>query len=227
MLRDDNLVKDICVTSLKFLRLLYQRKEYDTIVSELMERGGVRLIHISADKRSVGSAQRIGQGMLQCLQQKPFSEITVTDVQRASTVGRATFYRLFDHTADVLTYLCDGVFVQAGEEIQRLTVQSADGTTLAFIRAWEQNRVLLKAIVDSGRMDILLEAHQKHLSSVADGFLRNEGQDEAQAAYLMTTLTACMAAFLTAWIKNGAAEDAQQLQVRLKACFRALGDIFA
>lgn len=184
------------------------------------------MYHISDDKRAIKSAELVGQGMLQCLQTTNFADITVTDVQKASTVGRATFYRLFDNTADVLSYLCDGIFEQAGKAYKELNALSADETTLAFIRIWMENKTLLKAIVDSNRMDFIFLAHMKYLTPSKEDFFKESDMDEVQTTYLMTILTACTSAVLTAWLKNGGKETAEQLQVRIKECFRTLGKIF-
>lgn len=185
------------------------------------------MYHISRDKRAVHSAARVGEGLLRCLERKPFADVTVTDVQKASGVGRATFYRLFDNTADVLAYLCDGVFEQAGEEFRGLDDARADGTTLTFIRIWMEHQTLLKAIVDSDRMDFIFRAHMKYLAPAKERFFQSADMEDAQLTYLMTMLTACTSAFLTAWLANGAVETAEQLQQRIKACFRTLGRVFA
>lgn len=184
------------------------------------------MYHIQKDIRAQKSAKLIGEGMLKCLEKKRFEEITVSDLQRASTVGRSTFYRLFDNTADVLAYLCDGVFEQAGREYEQLSKLTADDTTLRFIRIWMENKDLLKAIVDSGRTEFLHEAHMKYLTPNNTFFPGTETMDPIQVEYLMTTLTSCIAAFLSAWIKNGGQENAEQLQKRIKVCFQMLGQIF-
>lgn len=184
------------------------------------------MYHISNDKRAIKSAELVGNGLLKCLEQKDFAEITVTDVQKASTVGRATFYRLFDNTADVLSYLCDGIFEQAGKTYKELTNLSADETTLAFICIWMEKKTLLKAIVDSNRMDFIFRAHMKYLTPSKEDFFRESEMDEVQTTYLMTILTACTSAVLTAWLADGGKETAEQLQIRIKECFKTLGKIF-
>lgn len=208
------------------MKLLYHKNKYDTIAFELTEQKDVDMYHISNDKRAVKSAELIGQGMLKCLQAKNFENITVTDVQKSATVGRATFYRLFDNTADVLSYLCDGIFEQAGKEYKRLTETNAEQTTLTFIRIWIKNKVLLKAIVDSNRTDFIFRAHMKYLTPSKDDFFPGNEMDEVQTVYLMTVLTACTSAILTAWLANDGKETAEQLQIRIKECFRTLGKIF-
>ena len=50
--------------------------------------------------------------------------------------------------------------------------------------------------------------------------------DSAQLTYTMAMLTACMTAFLRVWISEGGKESAEQLQGRVRACFRRLGTIF-
>ncbi len=184
------------------------------------------MYHISNDKRAVKSASLIGNGMLKCLQTKNFADITVTDVQKASTIGRATFYRLFDNTADILSYLCDGIFEQAKKEYKELSTLTAEQTTLIFIRLWMENRILLKAIVDSNRMDFIFRAHMKYLAPAQQMFMGESEMDEVQTTYLMTMLTACTSAVLTAWLANGGKETATQLQFRIKKCFKTLGKIF-
>lgn len=185
------------------------------------------MYHISHDKRAIRSAELVGEGLLRCLERKPFADVTVTDVQKASGVGRATFYRLFDNTADVLAYLCDGVFEQAGEAYRALDGTNTDETTLAFIRVWMEHKALLRAIAAGDRLDLIFRAHMKHLAPVKEELFPGSPMDEAQTRYLMAMLTACTAAALTAWLANGAVETAEQLQQRIKACFQTLGRVFA
>ena len=68
------------------------------------------MYHIKNDKRAQTSAELICAGLLACMREKPFARITITDVQRASTVSRSTFYRNFDGLEDVLALLCDRGF---------------------------------------------------------------------------------------------------------------------
>ncbi len=184
------------------------------------------MYHISNDKRAKKSAGLVGNGILKCLEKKDFAEITVTDVQKASMVGRSTFYRLFDNTADVLSYLCDGIFEQAGKAYEELNSSDTDETTLVFIQFWMENKTLLKAIVDSNRMDFIFQAHMKYLTPSKEFFFRESKMDEVQTTYLMTILTACTSAVLTAWLKSGEEETAEQLQFRIRECFKTLGKIF-
>lgn len=184
------------------------------------------MYHIQKDVRAQKSARLIGEGMQNCLANKKFVEITVSDLQRASSVGRSTFYRLFDNTTDVLSYLCDQIFEQADREYEHLREWTAEETMRCFIRIWMEHRTLLKAIVDAGQTEILCRAHRKYLTKNDLFFPGIETMDEVQVEYLMSALTACTAAFLSAWVRNGGKETAEQLQEHLKVCFRMMGNIY-
>lgn len=184
------------------------------------------MYHISNDKRAKKSAKKIGNGLLTSLKTKNFTEITVTDVQKASGVGRATFYRLFDNIADVLSYLCDNIFETVGREYDKTGTLNAKETSLKFIQEWMNNKNLLKAIVDCNRMDFIYNSHVKYIGNDVSRFFPSLSISNEQLNYLLMTMTACIFACLSAWIKNGANETAEQLQKRLNECFKILCNIY-
>ncbi len=182
------------------------------------------MYHIANDKRAYASADKICKAFTECLKVKKFNDITITDVQKNSKVGRATFYRLFDNTSDVLNYLLDKVFIEAGKEFSKISFPTADDTTLCFIEKCMENRVLLTAVVQSNRIDFLQNAHKKFFEIGHNYFFPSLKKDELE--YMISTLTACTCAFITSWIQNGSKETPKELQEKLKLCFKSLGKIF-
>lgn len=147
-------------------------------------------------------------------------------MQKTAQVGRATFYRLFDNTADVLAFLCDDVFEQVSRDYVGLKPLKPKEMTLGFIQKWMDNKTLLKAIVDCNRIDFLYNSHAKYLGADVGVFFPNENMNKERMTYLMTTMTACTAAFLVSWLKNGSRESAEELKNRLKDCFSVLCKIY-
>ena len=83
------------------------------------------MYHIKNDKRAYASVELICSSLLELLETTPFEQITISDIQRMSTVSRSTFYRNFDRIEDVLMLLCDRNFDAAfkrAEEIGRAHV---------------------------------------------------------------------------------------------------------
>lgn len=53
--------------------------------------------------------ERIADGFLELLAEKQFPDITVTQIVRRAQVARASFYRSFSSTTDVLNYVVDSI----------------------------------------------------------------------------------------------------------------------
>lgn len=173
------------------------------------------MIHIQQDPRAVRSAGLIADGLTACLARMPFGEVTVTAVCRAAGVGRSTFYRLFDHTVDVLAYQCDRIFAA-------VPGSPGEDPALRFIRLWMDNRVLLQAIVESRQTVLLEDAHRRYVLPHSPA-LQAAAPEEAR--YLSATLTACLCAFLSAWLKGGCREDPETLYAQLCRCYQSLGKL--
>lgn len=165
------------------------------------------MYHIKNDKRVKESAKLIVEGLNRCLTQKKFEELTITDVQKESTVGRATFYRLFDSLKDVLLYECDITFF----ELMKKSIN--EDTILArieiFIDGWILVSDLLETIVSSGNIDIIYLSHLHCIDLLKEnlyGF--NDIEDKE---YFVSVLTSLMVGILVSWLKKGKKETASQL----------------
>ena len=62
------------------------------------------MYRVKNDKRSINSANEITAALIELAKNKPFEDITITELQQYSKVSRSTFYRIFDNLDDVITY---------------------------------------------------------------------------------------------------------------------------
>ena len=116
------------------------------------------MYHIKNDKRAQTSAELICAGLLACMREKPFARITITDVQRASTVSRSTFYRNFDGLEDVLALLCDRGFQTVFAAYNALPAAQRGSLPKAVFHYWFHNSAVLEALVQIHRTDILFDS---------------------------------------------------------------------
>ena len=127
------------------------------------------MYHIKKDRRAWASARLICEALLHCLQTKPFHEITVSELQRVSSVSRSTFYRHFDSQSDVLELLCDLAFREIFQEFRR-------GTSIhrAIFHYWYEHSLLLGALVQSGQSDTFIRSFRRSLKAadLENGALR-------------------------------------------------------
>lgn len=168
------------------------------------------MYHIKSDKRAQVSAQLIGNAMMELLKVKNFDDISVSDIQRQSTVGRATFYRLFDNTVDVLSWLCNQIFDTMTNR-KALPTENMVESMISFIGTWMEHEVLLQAIVRSGHIEVIYEMLYRRMKEAGDLLFPDLQLVNGKADYLVSIASTAMIGGLSAWLKHGKTESAEQV----------------
>ncbi|MFI3169586.1 MAG: TetR/AcrR family transcriptional regulator [Faecalibacterium sp.] len=171
------------------------------------------MYHIKPDKRAQTSATLLYQGLSLCMQEKPFDKITISDLQEASSVSRATFYRNFDTLTDILYWQCDCQFEDFAKKFlqDEIARTQQNGLLLFFFSLWFQNSAILEQLVQIQRIDIILECHTKHSVIISD-YYRNQYQlPDVHYDYFMAVRTHMFIGVLLVWLQHGKQETAAQL----------------
>lgn len=162
------------------------------------------MFHIKNDKRSQRSAALVVGGLKKCLESKKFEDVTVTDIQKASTVGRATFYRLFDRTEDVLAYCCDAGVRRIISEL----LKSGNPTMKRLHEYMIEYSGIYELIMASRREHILYNCLYKYKNEIASVMKTDPSDDNI---YFTSILTGIVISVVGAWINNGRKETADEL----------------
>lgn len=189
------------------------------------------MYHIKADKRSQASARLIVAGLYRCLEQKPFPRVTISDLQRASTVSRATFYRLFDNLADVLEYECDNVFRQTLAQAQKKTgvpsgpEETSPLETLVplFAEYWMVHPALLNALLDSGRIDLMNAVYLSHTDEIRALLVPEVTLSGQELDYFVSVATSAIFGLFYAWNARGRKETSSELFHALRRSIHMVG----
>ena len=167
------------------------------------------MYHIKNDKRAYASVELICSSLLELLETTPFEQITISDIQRMSTVSRSTFYRNFDRIEDVLMLLCDRNFDAA--------FKRAEETGVAVFRYWFENVTLLETIVRIHRTDILVESLRR--SEQVERYFRPYIKDETVFDYFSSVIASAMVGILSTWIEHGKVESEEQVMQNTQKAF--------
>lgn len=174
-----------------------------------------KMYHINDDKRQIASAQKIINGLTQCLSVKMMSEISVSDIATASNVSRSSFYRSFDTPVDVLSYACDQVLDMLLRDYAGIDLEKRDELVLFSLKYWKQHSQILEALANCDRMDII----QRTLVNHGGEFLTNEiGKlhdefSKEEMEYLSKGVAALLTSTLQVWIQHGRKETPEELFV--------------
>ena len=169
------------------------------------------MYHIKDDKRAQTSAALIYKGLCECLKTKPFDKITITDIQKASTVGRATFYRNFDNISDVLYWQCDNKFNEVLIGYPKHSMSEAFGFVRYYFDYWMKNSEIIELLLDINRQDIIYACHMKNSYIITREYKDAMNIPTTHYNYFMAIRTGFTISMLMTWLEGGKKETTDEL----------------
>lgn len=176
------------------------------------------MYHISKDKRSAVSAELIYQGLLSCIKKKSFEHITISDIQKASSVARTTFYRCFDNISDVLYWKCDICFMEVLGNYSPKDFPCEIDLALHYFRYWMKHSDILELLIKINRHDIIYACHMNSAKILYDRFgsIFDPHLSAKNQRYFMYIRTGFTISILTAWLDGGCKETPEKIVEILK-----------
>lgn len=174
------------------------------------------MYRVTETRRTAASAEKILSGLERCLETQPLPQVTVSAICERAEVGRTTFYRLFDTTADVLQYYCDSTIKNTCETIAAADLPSVRESVLASFRALMKHSLLLDAIFTTNRSDIIYRSfldYELPLKARAEQIVPS---DCIQMDYLTYMATAMLSAALQVWHRHGKKESCEDIYRLIK-----------
>jgi AcrR family transcriptional regulator len=172
------------------------------------------MYHVKDDIRARRSSELLYKGLLAMLQEKDFSKVTISDISRVSTVGRATFYRNFDETADILWWKCDQEFSEVLTSFVRSEpkLEQQDELLLYVLRYWMGHSKDLETLMGIGRLDIIYDCFVDNASILLD-YLHEHGikMSTQDYGYFIAVRAGFFVGMMRAWMENGKHESAEEV----------------
>ncbi len=172
------------------------------------------MYHIKQDKRAQISVELICDGLIRCLAEKPYDKISISDVQRESTVSRSTFYRNFDCLDDVLALMCDRGFAEAFAELDKSELRKV------VFKYWFRHSELLESLVVSRKTDIIFESFRRSAAELEQ--FKPLLKDPDTYDYFISMLSSSISGILITWVEHGRRESEAELMKKIKKCFKAM-----
>jgi len=169
------------------------------------------MYHINNNKRTKQSAELIYRGLLACMGKKSFDEITISDLQRASSVARSTFYRSFDNISDVLYWKCDVCFQEVLGSYRPDVFLGEYDLARHYFRYWLDHSEILELLIEINRQDIIYACHMSNAKLLHDRYGDIPGLPVAHENYFMAIRTGFTISVLTAWFNGGRIESPDEI----------------
>lgn len=149
--------------------------------------------------------------MEQCLCEKPFNKLRVSDINQKSYISRATFYRLFDGLQDVLVYECDQIYNQLAEAVKGEKIHSRQEFFLLLIEKWMKQEILIQTLVENNLIGILYDTHMKNRDLMKKVFLKDAILSDGEEDYMVSLLANIIPAAMNIWYRHGRNESPMEV----------------
>ena len=170
-------------------------------------------MYCGTNKTALQSQKQIAGAMMALLGEKPFSQITISELCKAAGISRQTFYSLFTSRENVMVFTlqaryCDGPEISAPEHA------AGRGSALQWLcRGYSEymlrNRDLIKLLVDN-RIDYLLYDSFYEALDSCECFLSNA--DPCTRSYAASFYAGGFACVARRYAEEGCASSADQLE---------------
>lgn len=174
-------------------------------------------MYTGANKTAQNSQKAFASAMIQLLKEKPYEDITISEICRVSGVSRQTFYALFQNKENILRY----EIVHNYSYPRNITV--SDDVVLSrylahiFSHYVNANYDFLKLLIDQNLSTIFFRCLKEFLRRHEDKLLRDI--DPCRRCYLSVFVAGTVTTIMDAYIRSGEKKDPQYLEDLLNDLF--------
>ena len=131
-------------------------------------------MYCGRNKTALQSQRQIARAMMALIREKPFTQITVSELCRTAGISRQTFYSLFTSRENVMVFTLQTNACNAPESWRPESARDRDSVLRWLCRSFSeyilQNRELIKLLVDN-QIDYLLYDSFFEAMDSCSGFL--------------------------------------------------------
>ena len=158
------------------------------------------------DKRSLRSRKWLLDALLELIKERPFSDISVSEITDNADISRQTFYLHYYNKRDLLNELLDREFLQFREALlAKARIEAFNPIKISdhIFSFWSENTDSLHPLLSADADNRLMKKLRELTSEIVGIYIQQNDQDvEAKAAYVADFLSGGAFALLQRWINN-------------------------
>ncbi|APH14872.1 MULTISPECIES: TetR/AcrR family transcriptional regulator [Clostridium] len=109
----------------------------------------------------------IVNSLIELMDKKPYSKITLKEISQNADLTRQTLYRNFPTKEAILEYYVDGFYSNFIKIISAKDHIALYDLLITYFEYWYKNREFVKKLIDNNVYSTLLDLHLKYISSMA------------------------------------------------------------
>ncbi|WP_251197400.1 TetR/AcrR family transcriptional regulator [Anaerotardibacter muris] len=174
-----------------------------------------------AESKFANMAKRMDSALIELLEEKPFSAITVTDVCKAAGAHRSTFYSHYDNTLDLLNEVKDATmreFFASFEHLPRETALKDRKYLEVYLRFVEEHKRLFRVFLENINLFDgfgILESLEGNMQDIVPA---RSSREKRVSKYKLLFTAAGTTSIVSMWLESGCKESRSELADIILAC---------
>lgn len=164
------------------------------------------MYHIKNDKRSIQSSKWIYSALEALMQEKEYSEITVTDIVNKANLGRTTFYRNFDTIDDILKMKLDEKFEGLTQYLRDNYKPMISGNNTVFLKPllkyWYVNSHIIELLIQANKTELIYSSLKTLINNYKSFIIKPNNNSFANINFIIELKATIMVNILQEWIKT-------------------------
>lgn len=163
-------------------------------------------------EQSARRQRQMEMGLLEAMRDKPFDDITISDLCASMNIPRKSFYRYFDSKEDALHALMDHMIMDFSGEVFADEEKATIYTLERFFQFWIDRRDFLDALNRSDFGAVLVQrciGKAMEEGTLAKNFLPSSQSDTRE--YMVSFLISGLMSIVLQWHKTGFKTNAYQM----------------
>lgn len=170
---------------------------------------------------AIQSQQWLLESFYELLKEKPFSDISISDISKNADLDRRTFYRHFRSKEEILGKYCQTIITEFAALILKQGVVIKSNITIAYFTFWRNHIDFLNLLQRDNLMYFLLKEFEQLLSIIRKT-VRPEIEESSitkEEHYALAFHIGGFYNLLVKWLSQGAKESPEEMAEIIKAIF--------
>ncbi len=179
-------------------------------------KGTERISSQSNDLRARRTRKSLQNALIELLKEKPYEEISITEIAIRAEVSRPAFYLHFASKEDLLISHVDTIFDEFYKEAKKTIEQDhtyPKENAVILFQYWERYADILRLIVQAGDPAILIERLREYVGVLArhESPTKKPDLDPRMQEYLIGFVAGGAYMLLTQWIREDMPFSAKEM----------------
>ncbi|MBP2097661.1 TetR/AcrR family transcriptional regulator [Enterococcus rivorum] len=175
-------------------------------------------------KQSIRSKQELTKALLQLMDEKNFSKITVKDIAEQALLDRRTFYRHYKSKEEIISRYCDDLCESYIKRLEKEPVIDMRKIVQLYFSFWYEHQPFVSCLVKNKLQLFILKMYDKYLPEIRTLYSGETFSFESMKIqkYALAFNLGGLFNALIVWVENDFRETPEEMEEVMMAAFKTM-----